>query len=122
MSRRWLAIFVSISCLSGCSGVSPAQVGQTIGTLAGSAIAPGAGGMLGAAVGLLTGMLVQSHVDKVVEKQERQTLGDQLGAGPRTASASLDASLQGEPTRVWVDEAMTNGRVVAGHFDTRVVP
>ncbi len=101
--------------------MSPAQIGQTVGTIAGNAIAPGAGGMLGAVMGLVTGMLVQGQVDKVVEKNERQTLGEQLASGPRAVSASLDPMPAGEPTRVWVDESVSNGRVVAGHFDTRTI-
>lgn len=118
MSRRWLIVLLSLNCLAGCSGVSPAQIGQTVGTMAGSAIAPGPGGMVGALVGLATGMLVQSHVDKVVEQRERQSLGSAMGAG---AAGGMDEPA-GQPSRVWVDETLANGKVIAGHFDSRVIP
>jgi len=117
MARRYLILIVA-SLLSGCAGLSPAQVGQTAGTLAGGAIVPGIGAPVGALVGLLAGMIVQGHVDKVTERHERQTLGQELDRGPLTdagPSAIPPAGLM----RVWVDEMTLNGRLVPGHFDFR---
>ena len=108
--------------LSGCAGVPPAQVAQTAGTIIGSAIAPGVGAPLGSLVGLLAGMVVQGQVDKATEIQERQELGNRLGGAAPSATGSAAAAAQGEPTRVWVDEAMHGGRLIAGHFDVRSLP
>jgi hypothetical protein len=104
------------SLLSGCAGVSPAQVGQAAGTLAGGAIVPGLGAPVGALVGLLAGMIVQGHVDKVTERRERQTLGQELAQGPLTDPTAIPSAGR---IRVWVDETIRNGRLVPGHFDVR---
>ena len=102
--------------------MSPAQVGQTAGTIAGAAIAPGVGAPFGALVGLLAGMVVQGKVDQATEKRERRELGDQLAVGtPPPAAPRADAP-QGEPTRVWVDETAHDGRLAAGHFEIRYLP
>ena len=106
---------------SGCAGVPAAQMGQTVGTIAGSAIVPGIGTTIGALVGLLTGMVVQGEMDKVTEKHERKELSDELAAGPPPASVQ-DIPAQGEPVRVWVDETVHEGRLVPGHFDIRPIP
>lgn len=108
--------------LSGCATVPPQQVGQMVGTLAGSVIVPGVGAPLGSLVGLLTGMVLQQQVDKVTEKKERVTLGQELhqthdGAA---AMAGMDQPL-GVPTRVWVDETVRAGRVIAGSFQERYI-
>ena len=79
MRRTQLAVILSVMA-SGCAGVSPAQVGQTAGTIAGAAIVPGVGAPIGALAGLLAGMVVQKQVDKVTEKRERKELGDRMGA------------------------------------------
>ena len=121
MKRPLLVGMISLTLASGCAGVPPAQVGQTVGTIAGSAILPGIGTTLGALVGLLTGMVVQGEMDKVTEKHERQELSDRLAAGPPSTSAQ-DAPPQGESARVWVDETVHDGRMVAGHFDVRPIP
>ena len=98
--------------------MQPAQLGQTVGTILGAAVAPGVGPPLGALAGMLAGMLVQGEVDKVTGKHERKTLGDELAA---TSSPAPDVSLspQGQPTRVWVDESLQGGRLIAGHFEVR---
>ena len=120
MKRGLLVGVVSLTILSGCAGVSPVQMGQTAGTILGAAIAPGAGAPLGSLVGLLAGMVIQGEVDKVTEKHERKTLSDELGASPTQIGKGPEATPpQGEPTRVWVDESMKDGRLIAGHFDTR---
>ena len=106
---------------SGCAGVSPAQVGQTAGTIAGAAIAPGVGAPFGALVGLLAGMVVQGHVDKATETRERKELSDQLAVGEQPTAPRASAP-QGEPTRVWVDETVQDGRLLAGRFETQVLP
>ena len=114
MSRRYLFGIILSLFLSGCAGLSPAQVGQTAGTIAGAAIIPGIGAPVGALVGLLAGMVVQGEVDKVTEKRERTTLGQELANGIPSPAASTPP---GDMTRVWVDETIHNGRLVPGHFD-----
>ena len=121
MRQTILVGIFSLLVANGCAGVSPAQAGQTAGTIAGAAIAPGVGAPLGALVGLLAGMVFQRKIDQVTETRERKELGEQLTAGrPLTSDAGV--SPQGEPTRVWVDERIQNGRLIAGHFDTRSIP
>ena len=121
MRTRFLTGTLSLLLTSGCAGISPAQVGQTAGTVAGMAIVPGVGAPVGALVGLLAGMVVQGQVDKATERRERQELGEQL----RTTAAASESGLipsPGEPRRVWVDEAVLDGRLVAGHFEARPLP
>lgn len=109
--------------LSGCAAMPPAQIGQTAGTVAGAVLAPGIGAPIGSMIGLVTGLLVQGQIDKVTEKKERKQLGDQLASGPNPPAApEMSASSQGTPTRVWVDESVRDGRMVAGHFDVRYLP
>ena len=119
--HRFLVAGIGCSLFwAGCAGVPAAQVVQTAGTIVGSAIAPGIGAPLGSLVGLLAGMLVQGQVDQATETRERQELGSQMDVGqPASGSA---APPQGEPTRVWVDEAVQGGRLITGHFDTRYIP
>ena len=113
---------ISLGMASGCAGVSPAHLGQTAGTIAGSAIAPGIGAPLGALFGLVAGMLVQNEVDKVTEKHERKTLSEQLGGASAPLADGAEELPQGVPTRVWVDETVQDGRLIAGHFETRPIP
>lgn len=119
--RILVGALVAVS-LGGCAGISPSQVGQTVGTIAGSAIVPGVGAPLGALVGLLAGLLVQGKVDQVTETRERKELGDQLATDTGPAPSDAVAPPLGEPVRVWVDETVHDGRMVAGHFDTRYIP
>lgn len=100
----------------------PAQLGQTAGTILGAAIAPGIGPPLGALAGLLTGMLVQGQVDRATEKGERQTLAEQLASSSPSVAAEAPSAPQGQPMRVWVDETLREGRLVAGHFEMRSSP
>ena len=118
---RCLIVVAASAALSGCASMNPAQIGQTAGTILGSAIVPGIGAPLGALVGLLGGMLVQGQIDKVTETKERRTLGDQMASAP-AAGTEPSADPLGAPTRVWVDETFHNGRLMAGHFDTRPIP
>ena len=120
--RVRVALLLMLSLTTGCAGMAPAQLGQTAGTIVGSAIAPGIGAPLGALMGMLAGLLVQNEVDKVTEKTERKTLGEQLAQrtpSPGTAEAGPPLST---PTRIWVDETVKEGRLLAGHFDVRYVP
>ncbi len=120
MRHRFLVGLTVITGLCGCAGVSPVQIGQTAGTIAGAAIAPGVGAPLGAAVGMIAGMILQKDIDKVNEKKERRELGDQLAKkGGVSGKQALAAS--GKPTRVWVDEALQDGKLTAGHFETRPI-
>ena len=121
MRRRFFIGVIGMTLLGGCAGIPPAQVGQAAGTIAGSAVAPGIGAPVGALLGLLAGMLVQGEVDKVVEKRERKTLGEQLATGPAPASEEAGPP-QGDPIRVWVDETVRDGRLIAGHFEARHLP
>ncbi len=118
---RLLVGICSLLLVGGCAGVSPVQMGQTAGTIAGSLLMPGVGGPVGALVGLLGGMLVQGEVDKAVAKHERHDLSGQLG-NRSDASQPSEGPPVGDPTRVWVDEAFHDGRVVTGHFEVRYIP
>ena len=120
-TRLLTGTLLSLLLTSGCAGISPAQVGQTAGTVAGMAIVPGVGAPVGALVGLLAGMVVQGQVDKATERHERKELGEQLRTAAAASESGLIPSL-GEPRRVWVDEAVQDGRLVAGHFEARPLP
>ncbi len=119
--RRVLVGVLALWLTTGCAAVPPAQVGQTAGTIAGAAIAPGIGAPVGALIGMVAGMLVQGQVDKATEKRERRELGDQLRTTPADAGTEERAP-QGTSVRVWVDEGVRQGRLVAGHFDVRSFP
>ena len=120
MSRRILVATAVAGLTVGCANIPPAQVGQTAGMIAGSAIGP-AGAPIGALVGTVAGLLVQGHMDKATEKRERQDLGGALRAGPKEPIGAY-APPTGTPVRVWVDETVQDGRLVAGHFDVRYLP
>ena len=123
---RFRAILVAgalaLGMASGCAGVSPGQVAQTAGTIVGSVIAPGIGAPIGSLVGLLAGLVLQGEMDKANEKKERVVLNDQLGGQGGQGRADAAPGAQGEPIRVWVDEAMRDGRLMAGHFEVRTLP
>ena len=108
-----------LGLVSGCAGVPPAQVAQTTATIVGAAILPGIGAPIGSLVGLLAGLLVQNEMDKATEKRERKTLHEELAA---PASRTTTAPPEGVPVRVWVDETLHEGRLIAGHFDSRSLP
>ncbi len=123
MMRRIVFVGLILPLLTaGCSSLSPTQVGQTIGSMAGGALLPGAGVPLGALVGTLAGMVVEKQVDKNREQKERVDLSRQLNrpADP-AASQRAAAEPQGQPTRVWVDEHLDGGRLIEGHFESRTV-
>ncbi len=121
--QRLLIAGLLVSLCSGCSGVSAAQIAQTVGAITGSIIAPGVGAPLGALVGTLAGLVVQGKVDQATAKRERVELGDQLAAdGPPAPVPEPVIPPHGEPTRVWVDEMLYSGRLIAGHFDVRRIP
>lgn len=110
--------------LTGCAGVPPVQLGQMVGTIAGSIIVPGVGGPVGGFIGLLTGLMVQKKVDQVHEVREHRELSEQLERGSSPAANTPEAFQRqvGIPTRVWVDEQVHQGHVIAGHFDIRPLP
>ena len=122
MSTRVVVGVLVLLAVGGCSGVSPTQVGQTIGTLAGAAIAPGIGAPIGTLVGTLAGLVLEQEVDKVREKQERVELSKQLNHPPSSSSVPAGERPLGQPTRVWVDERIEHGRLLAGHFELRTIP
>ena len=98
--------------------MSPTQLGQTAGSIAGGALAPGVGVPVGALVGTLAGLLVEHKLDLVREDKERTELSNQLTAPDAPQAVSLEQPT-GEPTRVWVDEQLLQGRLTAGHFEVR---
>jgi hypothetical protein len=124
MRARTFVAIVLVAMTSGCSSMSPSQIGQTAGTIAGGAIAPGIGVPIGALVGTLTGMVVEGHLDKARERKEHVELSNQLGgSAPLPKASTTMAALPLEAmTRVWVDEQLRDGRLVAGHFETRAIP
>ena len=123
MSRTPIVVLMSSVLVAGCAGVSPTQLGQMIGSVAGGAIAPGVGVPLGGLIGNVAGMVVEHQVHKTREQHERVDLSRELqrptasGQGAPQSSAAL-----GTPTRVWVDEHLQQGRLVAGHFELRPIP
>ncbi|MBI2174802.1 MAG: hypothetical protein HYU33_06360 [Candidatus Omnitrophica bacterium] len=58
-------------------------------------------------------------MDKATEKRERQTLGEQMQSIARSGTEESISAVAGEPKRVWVDETVEKGRVIAGYFDVR---
>ena len=126
MSRALQTFLIGSLCaamLAGCSGVSPTQVGQAAGGIAGGLLVPGIGTQIGALVGTLAGLVVEGQVDKSREQKERVELGRQLTTGPTLPATLLSTlPLAGPLTRVWVDEQFHNGRLLAGHFDARAIP
>ena len=109
---------------SGCAGVSPTQVGQTAGSMAGAAIVPGIGMPIGALIGTLAGLVVEQQIDKGREVKERVDLSKRLSSASesKTGSPSDMPTSGGQLTRVWVDEQVENGRLINGHFEQRVIP
>ena len=102
--------------------MSPTQIGQTAGSIAGGAIAPGVGVPLGALVGTLAGMLVEGEVDRVREVKERGQLSGQLEQPRRPLDgAPQSAEVGGVPTRVWIDEQLVQGRLIPGHFELQTI-
>ena len=124
MNRHPL-VFMLVGCLviGGCAGLSPTQVGQTTGSIAGGAIAPGIGAPIGALVGTLAGLVIEHQMDKVREQRERVELTQALKTA-KPAEQALDElrPADGVPARVWVDETMKQGRLIAGHFESRAIP
>ena len=120
--RGWSAFLVGAIAASGCSAVSPTQVGQAAGTIAGATLIPGIGAPLGTLVGTLAGLVIEQQVDKVREQKERTELAKQLHGRPTTSSSASPERPLGEPARVWVDERLEDGRLIAGHFEFRPVP
>lgn len=109
--------------MSGCASVSPTQVGQTAGSIAGGAIAPGVGMPVGALIGMLAGLIIERHIDQAREEKERVVLNERLQSpGGVWAQPVSSSQTIGEPTRVWIDERLNDGRLIAGHFDTQDLP
>lgn len=116
-----LILVGGMAVTSGCASVPPGQIVQAAGSIIGSAIAPGVGAPIGSLLGMLTGLVLQGHLDRANERRERVVLSDQLGGDGRVVDSS-GLGLQGTPTRVWVDETMREGRLIAGHFEVRHLP
>ncbi|MBI3324908.1 MAG: hypothetical protein HYZ92_06470 [Candidatus Omnitrophica bacterium] len=124
MKRAWIVVMAGALAVgvAGCSAMSPTQIGQTTGSIAGGAIVPGIGVPLGALVGTLAGLVVERQMDKGREQKERVELTDQLKTAPQIQALDTTQPPSGPATRVWVDEAVQQGRLIAGHFDSRVIP
>lgn len=120
--RRVLKGAIALLCATGCAGMSPTQVGQTAGSIAGAALAPGFGMPLGALLGTLAGLVFEQQLDQVREKRERVELSDQLTRPSSPITSESSTPPVGVPTRVWVDERVESGRLLAGHFEVRSVP
>lgn len=120
--RCIVVLCIGFLVLPGCATLHPQALGQTIGTIVGAAVAPGVGAPVGAIVGLLTGTLLQRSVDKVTAKYERADLGQRLNTPSDGTVLTRDPGSVGAPTRVWVDETVMDGRVIAGRFDTWQIP
>lgn len=125
---------------SGCAGMSAMESGYLLGSIAGGAAAGPAGAALGSAVGSLAGAMVAKPLEQHREKTERKELEAQLGA-PEAGAPPADGSRSeppgaaassgrpavgsaggGTPARIWVDERIERGHVVAGHFEQRSIP
>jgi len=122
MSRRVVSHVIACLLIAGCASLSPTQVGQATGSIAGAVLAPGIGMPLGALVGTLAGLVVESQVDKVREQKERVELSEQLNIPPEAPPPQSPEAAFGQPTRVWVDETVDNGRLMAGRFEVRAIP
>mgnify|MGYP001591676048 FL=1 len=122
MRRTFLCGMAAACFLVGCAGVSPTQVGQTAGSIVGAALAPGLGMPLGALVGTLTGLVFEQHLDKVREQREQVELSEQLTRPSSPTESAQSGPPVGEPARVWVDERVEQGRLLAGHFEVRYIP
>ena len=122
ISRVVAAGLVAALTVAGCAGVSPTQVGQTAGSVAGAALVPGIGMPLGALVGTLAGLVIEQQVDKVREKKEQVDLSQQLQKPRTPGTLSADERPVGQPTRVWVEEHLQDGRLITGHFEQRTIP
>ena len=122
ITRRLASLLLAACCVTGCAA-SATQVGQTAGGILGGLLVPGIGTGLGALVGTVAGLALDSEIDKANEKKERVSLSSQLQAktGADAAVPQRDEPV-GQPARVWVDEAVRDGTVMAGHFEERVIP
>ena len=104
---------------AGCANIMPHQAGQVVGAVVGSAVAPGIGTPIGSMLGALAGLVVQREMNRVDEKRERVELGHRVKPGDAPGAAPDAAGPPaGVLTRVWVDEMLDNGRLIAGHFDS----
>jgi hypothetical protein len=122
MNLRVGLMGLSLLAMTGCATLHPQAVGQTLGTIAGAAVAPGIGAPVGALIGLLTGTLLQGEFNRVVAKQERIELGEQLKTRPAGTVLANEPGPAGTTTRVWIDETVRDGRVVLGHYDVWQAP
>ena len=121
MRARAVILTSTLLGVVGCSSVSPMQIGQTAGAITGAAVAPGVGMPLGALVGTLAGMVFEQHLDKSREQREQAELTKQLSGAGSTHSPPQAPPDGAALTRVWVDEHVERGRLIAGHFDARPI-
>ncbi len=120
MVRQILVAGLSLVLVSGCAAISPVQIGQTVGMIGGATAVPGLGAPVGALLGTIVGTIFQKRFDQVTEQRERKELAEQPGTPAVAISQSKPiAPPQGEPVRVWVDEVMRGGNILAGHFEVR---
>ena len=109
---------------SGCAhGVTGAGIGHVVGGAAGLIAPPLA--PVGAILGYVMGASVDQWLANTPEakareadrqRQERQLLDQQMVGGFGPAGGQ-----PGEPVRVWIDETLHDGRLVAGHFGSQTL-
>ncbi len=119
MSRTLAALTGAALIISSGCATAPAAISQTAGMLAATAGVPG----LAVPVTLLTGLLLQHHIDKTTETRERRELSDQMAGSVEAPLGSVTpGDPAGQPERVWVDETVRDGRRIAAHFDSHRLP
>ena len=134
MKIRLLVIAGSLLFVPGCAygpRVPLAGIGCMAGGTSAALVAPPLA-PLGALLGHQAGALIDHwlentpkarEMDRQRQSEEQPVLTEQLMTGPLMTGPLpvKDGSevMAGRPLRIWVDEMMWNGRLVAGHFEDR---
>lgn len=119
MSRTLAALTGAALIISSGCATAPAAISQAAGMLAAAAGAPG----VAMPITLLTGLVLQSQIDKATETRERRELSDQMAGSVQAPLVRVTPGVPaGQPERVWVDETVRDGRRIAAHFDVQRLP
>jgi outer membrane lipoprotein SlyB len=121
MRRLKPTLVVAFLFTCGCASVSPTQAGHTAGAFIGGVILPGIGMPIGTAVGYLAGLVVEKKIDEDRDKKEKVELSQKLQDPPESSNISSNLSAE-YPGRIWIDEQVHEGKLIAGHFEERVIP